>query len=158
MQIDPTVPRNIEYALWQQRTIGNHWAAVRCQLDQPTDELLIPRTLRLQDLKAQLSGPPGYGAGGKPLATAARGIRPGYHCSQLVMRLRQRIQGRDRNIGGAAKDDSHRRSLGGLVGTGVRDRAAARCHLLHIATAEIFQLLAKIGKKWDRPLPGPVRG
>jgi hypothetical protein len=84
------------------------------KLGKPSDELLIPRALGLQDLDAQFGGPLCDRTGGELVAPATRRIGPGDHGDQFMAGLGQRIQRRDCDIGGAAKDDSHRRSLGRL--------------------------------------------
>ena len=50
-------------------------------------------------------------AGGQLLAAATWGIWPSDHGNKFVAGIGQRIQRRDCDIGGTAKDDSHRRSL-----------------------------------------------
>ncbi len=112
VQVDPAVPRDVQDPLREQCAVCDHRAAVRRNLSQATDKLLIPGTLRPQDLNAKFGGVLRDWAGGQLLAAATWGIRPRYNGDQVVAGIGQRIQRRDRDIRSAAKDDSHRRSLG----------------------------------------------
>jgi hypothetical protein len=67
--------------------------------------------LRFQDLDAEFCGSLRNWAGGQLLAAATWGIWPGDDSDKLVAGIGQSIQRRDRDIGSAAEDDSHRRSL-----------------------------------------------
>ena len=70
VQVDPAVLRDVQHPLGQQRPVGHHRAAVRRQVGEPVDELLVPRPLRLQDLQAELAARGGDRAGVEPLAPA----------------------------------------------------------------------------------------
>src|SRR5215217_7844830 len=100
MQVDPTVLRNIQHPLWQQRAVRHDWTAIWGKLAEPRNELLVPRPLRLQDLQTQLGSPLCNRTGGQLLAPATRSIRPGDDSDQLMAGIGEGIQRRNRDIWG----------------------------------------------------------
>ncbi len=108
VQVDPAVRGNVQGHLGEQRSVGHHRAAVRRDLPQPGEEVLVARLGGLEHLDTGLRRALGDRAGDQAPAAAGGGVGPGDDGDDLVpVRGDQGIQGGYGDLGGAGEDEPH---------------------------------------------------
>lgn len=108
MQIDPATGGDVERGLGQQRPVGDDRAAVRGDLPQPCEEVLVARPDGLQHLDPGFLGALRDGAGDQSTAASGRSVGAGDDGGHFVPAGGdQGVQGGYGYLGGACEDELH---------------------------------------------------
>lgn len=108
VEVDPAPGGDGERLLGEQRPVGDDRAAVRGDLPQPGEEVLVARPGGLEHLDAGLLGALGDGAGDQAAAPPGGGVGPGHDGGHLVpVGGDQGVQGGYGYLGGACEDELH---------------------------------------------------
>jgi hypothetical protein len=109
VQVDPAVGRHVQGDARQQRPIGDDGTAVRPDLAEPVQELLVPGPRRLEDLDPLVLRPLRDRAGHQPPSASGTGVGPCENRRHLVpLRGDQCVESGDGDLGGPGEDEPHR--------------------------------------------------
>ena len=97
----------IEQGARDQPAVGDHGAAVRCELAQPLGQGRVGGLGRLERLEAGLGGPLGDRRPDLVPTPAGPGVRAGEDGDDLVLGGEQRVQRRDGDLRCAGEDEAH---------------------------------------------------
>lgn len=127
VQVDPAVGGDVQGDPGQQRPVGHHGAAVGADLPQARQELLVPRSGRLQHLDPGLRRPLGDRARDEPPPSPGGRVGPRDDGGHLVPPGGdQGVQSGNGDLGGTCEDELHGWRLASRAGILQTPRARRR--------------------------------